>query len=430
MNNPRTITITANATYTANFAQGDFYIHVTSNNEEWGTVSGGGAYNRGATATLTATPKTDCKFVKWDDNYTSNPRTITVNANGQYEAIFAQKSTFTITVASNNTSWGTVSGGGTYKEGTSVTLTATAAKGYNFIKWSDGNTTNPRTIIVEANASYTATFERNTLFSVSSNQKVEFSPGNLQWSAKNGGSTATTHTVAGNGTAAGTWRFAPNQWDVIGSANSNVSSTYTGWIDLFGWGTSGYNNKYPYMTSTIETDYGNGANNIANTNYDWGVYNAIYNPKTRTTDAPGTWRTLTHPEWFCLLNSRNTTSGIRYAKAIVNGVEGLIIVPDGWSKSTYTLNNTNISDALFSSNVITVAQWTTLEAAGCIFLPAAGQRSGTSVNMVGVRGDYWSSNYNSSNYAYYLIFSENHFYPSYTGNRDYGRSIRLVRNAE
>ena len=95
-------------------------------------------------------------------------------------------------------------------------------------------------------------------FSVAVGTFVYFSPGNLQWSAKNGGSYATTHNVAGGGTAAGTWRFAPNHWDIIGADNSNISSSYSGWIDLFGWGTSGYNNKYPYMTSTTNTDYGNG----------------------------------------------------------------------------------------------------------------------------------------------------------------------------
>ena len=161
-------------------------------------------------------------------------------------------------------------------------------------------------------------------FSVSATQKVYFSPGNLQWSATNGGNTATTHAVAGNGTAAGTWRFAPNQWDTIGANNSNVSSTYTGWIDLFGWGTSGYNNKYPYMTSTTDIDYGNGNNNILGTNYDWGVYNAIYNPKTQTTDAPGTWRTLTKDQWVYLLNTRPTASSIRYAKATVCGIIRII----------------------------------------------------------------------------------------------------------
>ena len=81
-------------------------------------------------------------------------------------------------------------------------------------------------------------------FSVSRGMTVYFSPGNLQWSATG------THAISGGGTASGTWRFAEHQWDIIGEDNQNISSSYRGWIDLFGWGTSGYNSKYPYMTST------------------------------------------------------------------------------------------------------------------------------------------------------------------------------------
>ncbi|MBO4740283.1 MAG: hypothetical protein J5605_01425, partial [Bacteroidales bacterium] len=267
-------------------------------------------------------------------------------------------------------------------------------------------------------------------FSVSAGTSVFFSPGNLQWSAKNGGSTATTHTVAGGGTAAGTWRFAPNQWDTIGTANSLISDTNSGWIDLFGWGTSGYNSKYPYMTSTTYSDYGNGNSNISGTNYDWGVYNAIYNPKTSTTDAPGTWRTLTQAEWEYLLNTRSTTSGIRYAKATVNGVSGLIIVPDNWSTSTYALNSTNTTGAAYTTNVITSAQWTTLENAGCAFLPAAGNRYGASVGNVGSNGYYWSATYDNSFYAYGLNFSSGSVFPSNNRNRYDGQSVRLVRSAQ
>ncbi len=271
----------------------------------------------------------------------------------------------------------------------------------------------------------------NAQFSISATQKVLFSPGNLQWSA-NGRITAITHAVADNGTATGTWRFAPNQWDTIGANNSNISFIYTGWIDLFGWGTSGYHNKYPYMTSsTTVTDYGNGSNNIAGTNYDWGVYNAIYNPKTQTTDAPGTWRTLTYDEWNYLLNTRTTTSGIRYAKGIVNGVSGLIIVPDNWSNIICTLDSTNLVRATFSSNVINTTNWTKLDSAGCVFLPAAGYRSWTEVYLVGSAGHYWSTTtYSNCCYACDFSFYSDYLAPMTTGWRSDGQSVRLVKDVK
>ncbi|MBO4655427.1 MAG: hypothetical protein J5644_07775 [Bacteroidales bacterium] len=66
---------------------------------------------------------------------------------------------YTITVNANDTTMGTVTGGGTYAANETVTLTATANEGYQFVKWQDGNTDNPRTITVTKDETYTATFE-------------------------------------------------------------------------------------------------------------------------------------------------------------------------------------------------------------------------------------------------------------------------------
>lgn len=266
-------------------------------------------------------------------------------------------------------------------------------------------------------------------FSVSNSSRVIFSPGNLQWSAKNGGSTYTTHNVAGGGTAAGTWRFAPNQWDTIGAGNSNIDSTYSGWIDLFGCGTSGYNNICPYMTSVHATDYCNDTFNIQGTNYDWGVYNDIYNPKTNSTDTAGTWRIPTIDEWTYILYTRSTISGIRYAKATVNGVSGLIIVPDNWDTNTYALSDTNTSTVTYTNNVINAATWIIMENAGCVFIPAGGRRIGkAALEGAGSYGAYWTSTcYNNSNmrclYLWRLDLQTSNF-PYYRGNL-----VRLVKNA-
>ena len=271
---------------------------------------------------------------------------------------------------------------------------------------------------------------KNGEFSVSATTKVYFSPGNLQWSATNGGSATTTHVVAGGGTAAGTWRFAPNQWDMISFANGNIDSSYTGWIDLFGWGTSGYNNKYPYMTSCKSADYGDGSDNsnIAGTNYDWGVYNAIYNPKTNTTDAPGTWRTLTKDEWVYLLKTRTTTSGIRYAFAEVHGLYGVIIVPDDWTSSIYALT-------YYEVNIINDTDWAKMEDVGCVFLPAANCRYGPSLYYHS-RGCYWSATASQNNIpyssvdAYYLDIIPNYEVGEYVRDGYFGMSVRLVKDVK
>ncbi|MBR5027771.1 MAG: T9SS type A sorting domain-containing protein [Bacteroidales bacterium] len=166
-------------------------------------------------------------------------------------------------------------------------------------------------------------------FSVSPTQKVFFSKGNLQWSATGGRSTPTTHLVVGDTTAAGTWRFAEQQTYFVGNNNRYISSTYTGWIDLFGWGTSGYNNAHPYISSFTRSDYPQGAAYIARTNYDWGVYNAISNGE----NTPGRWRTLTLSEASYIFQGR-TDAALKRGEAIIDGIKGLVLLPDSWTLST------------------------------------------------------------------------------------------------
>ena len=101
----------------------------------------------GAVGLIWAVANTGYHFTQWSDGNTDNPRTITVTGNKTYTATFAA-TTYTITAKSNNTSYGTVSGGGTYNVNTTVTLTATPKSGYKFVQWNDGSTQNPRTITV------------------------------------------------------------------------------------------------------------------------------------------------------------------------------------------------------------------------------------------------------------------------------------------
>ena len=157
-NASRQVTVTGNATYSASFAANQYTLTVNSNNTNYGTVSGGGIYNYNTKATLTATPKTGYHFVKWNDNNTNASRQITVTANATYTANFAITN-YTITAKTNNSSLGTVSGGGTYQEGKTATLTATPANCTSaFVQWNDGNTDNPRSFTVTENKTLTAQF--------------------------------------------------------------------------------------------------------------------------------------------------------------------------------------------------------------------------------------------------------------------------------
>ena len=233
-------------------------------------------------------------------------------------------------------------------------------------------------------------------FSVSATQKVYFSQGNLQYRA-----------------STGTWRFADNQFIFIGANNSNISSTYDGWIDLFGWGTG----DNPTNTSIENSDYPSFV--------EWGN-----NPISNGGNTSNVWRTLTKDEWVYLLNERSTTSGIRYAQAIVDGSWGTIILPDDWNSDNYSLNNPN-SGINFDNNIITMTDWAAaFETNGAVFLTAAGYREGTVVNLPGMRGCYWSATNYAGVGAYNIYsFSDGFIVPN-TASRYQGQSVRLVCDVE
>lgn len=166
------MTVNSDVTYTATFAINTHTLTVKTakNNTTEGTVkinsgtAGATAtanINHGSSANITATPATGYNFSKWNDNSASASRSVTVNADVTYTASFTIKS-YKITVNSNNTNYGTVSGGGTYNHGATATLTATPKGCYRFKQWSDGNTNATRTVTVTAAKTYTATFEETT----------------------------------------------------------------------------------------------------------------------------------------------------------------------------------------------------------------------------------------------------------------------------
>ena len=158
--NPRSMTVTGNATFTASFAVMNYTLTVTANPAEGGTVTGGGTYAYGELVTLTATANEGYEFLNWNDGETTASRTVKVTGDVNYVANFVNAATvtYTITALSSNSSLGTVTGGGTYPEGTQVILTATPFGMNKFKNWQDGNTDNPRIITVTGDAAYVANF--------------------------------------------------------------------------------------------------------------------------------------------------------------------------------------------------------------------------------------------------------------------------------
>lgn len=237
------------------------------------------------------------------------------------------------------------------------------------------------------------------VFSVSVDKQVTFSQGNLQYHPAND-----------------EWRFAENQTDYIGDANSNCSSTYNGWLDLFGWSTSATN--FGVSTSTdSENDY-------SGSFVDWGT-NKIGN------DAPNTWRTLTYDEWHYLRHIRTYADDL-VGVAQVNGVNGLIFLPDTWvcPKGITFKSGFHSSSGVgyyAAYQTFTAAEWSKLESAGAVFLPAAGIRLGSSMNYVQLYGHYLSATESNSYNSSYLSFYSFAAYMDFS-YRYLGLSVRLVKD--
>ena len=275
----------------------------------------------------------------------------------------------------------------------------------------------------------------DAMFTINSDgDKVFFASGNLQYQR-----------------STGTWRIAPTQWDYIGNGGSFTngysgtgdnnlsinSSTYTGWIDLFGWATSGYHNSSDsyntrYLPINWESSNVNTTDNLygygpsdgmtndetldgTNVNYDWGVYHSnpaegdnpngglyyVDEDNNLQKAGPGsTWRTLTSDEWKYLLEERevNGATGINHSwSAVKLGTKyGLLFYPDGYT-GQYTSTINTISSV----------------PARCVFLPIAGQR-GTQSNAPSMAnttyGYYWTvtgTSASNARYAYSLYFNVN-----------------------
>ena len=190
-------------------------------------------------------------------------------------------------------------------------------------------------------------------FQVSDTKQVIFSQGNLRYKA-----------------SSNEWSFANSQYSMIGQKNGNIAANYSGWIDLFGWGTG--NN--PVETSKESAPYASFS--------DWTA-NPIVNGNNET------WYTLSAEEWNYLLNTRPNAASLQ-GQAVVNDIKGYILLPDNWTIPLILTFTPTPND--YTTNVYTLGDWELMEAAGAVFLPAAGYRYGIDINGLNAgNGYYWTS---------------------------------------
>lgn len=285
-------------------------------------------------------------------------------------------------------------------------------------------------------------------FSVGINKKVIISQGNLQYRA-----------------LPQLWQFAENQYSYIGSSGGNATeeadrSEQSAFIDLFGWGTSGWNNgnvyyqPYNAITTGAAFYYGpkNGSSYTVSLvgNYaksDWGVHNEISNGG----GVAGKWRLLTAgtgSEADTLFNKRTTiTSNMpsgensnqaRYIKARVttSNIKGLIIFPDNYKhpsgvsvSGSGRIYNSRSTNCYYEGFTVDNNSWNIMESEGAVFIPAAGYRINLNLYSIGTDAYYWYSTHNTKDDAYALKFLNNAASSLYDGTaKNYGCSVRLVQD--
>lgn len=259
------------------------------------------------------------------------------------------------------------------------------------------------------------------LFSVSNTQQVWISTGNLQYNMNIG-----SYTTPDNRTLTGTWRFAENQWDFVGyggnkagtvSGSSNNNSR--GWIDQFHWGATCYNGLNPLPRTTNIANYNLSTTSIARTYYDWGSY-----------CIGDGWRTLTSAEWQYMVkngNKRNDPSS-KVGTATVNGVHGLILLPDLWNGPAIVSGYNG-----YNANVFTADQWAEFESFGAAFLPVTNMCVGGSSiysPIYGEEGYYWPADAVNNTNAYTESFSATGSAIGNANNRPFNSlcSVRLCKN--
>ena len=188
--NPRTIILTKDTTFTAEFAKNEYTITVASSNNEWGSTSGCKKALYLDEVEISAMPNYGYRFVQWEDTtyvcdeewedycweghweyFTSPTRTITVTQDTTFTATFA-KNVYSITkVADSNQ--GSISGDSQAEYLDNVTLEAIPNYGYHFTQWSDGVKDNPRSFEITRDTSFCAEFAKNeyTITTAASNSE-------------------------------------------------------------------------------------------------------------------------------------------------------------------------------------------------------------------------------------------------------------------
>ena len=400
--------------------------------------------------------------------------------NTSYNTVLHLGEAFKVTARSSNAAWGTVG----FKDGISgesacrymfpddeAMLVAESIEPYFFNAWRNDDefqkVLSPTTEwLLKDVASDMAVVARFTeayepvgmlpgLFSVAPNHQIHFAKGNVQYRSPDKGATIE-------------WRLAEHQYDYVGNAAGGTASTieatggnvykssnknifmientttpYVGWVDIMPWGTTG---KQCRDFSAV--------NPQSRVNKQWLPWSVSSNhdlfcpPSSESLHGDSEWgtligagyRTLKGEEWTCLINRTDTEGNPKYGYAVVNGVNGLILLPDEFvdpvqnirtgTAAAFVPGNSAYSDT-FWKNSYSAEGWDKMEKAGAVFLPTCGSLStnyhqASDVKNATTNGAYWAADEGSSNQRANAMSFTNNKVPS-VSNAEFKSHFVAVR---
>lgn len=192
--NPRIVTLTQDTTFIAEFARNSYTVTVVAANIEEGKTEELSALYLDEVE-ISATPNYGYHFVQWSDGNTDNPRIVTLTQDTTFTAEF-NKNTYFVRTESANTLMGNTAGDGHALYLDEVEISATSNYGYHFSHWSDGNTNNPRTIVLTQDTTFIAEFALDRRGTCGDNNAL-------------------------------TWSYNPNDQTLAITGNGTLNSNYT-----------------------------------------------------------------------------------------------------------------------------------------------------------------------------------------------------------
>jgi hypothetical protein len=246
-NNPRIITLTQDTSFTALFAKNSYNVTVNSSDLARGNVTGDTTMLYLGTVSIAATANYGYHFTQWSDGNIDNPRVIILTRDTILTALFS-KNNYSITLAVDSSVHGSVTGAGTHEYLDDCTVSAIANYGYHFTVWNDGDTTNPRTITLTQDTTFTALFAKNTYTitaisndtikgMVAGNSSVEYLDSvtitampnyGYHFTAWNDGNTSNPRTIEATRDSSFTAYFDYNQYSITLNVDTNIHGLVTG----------------------------------------------------------------------------------------------------------------------------------------------------------------------------------------------------------